>query len=159
MDIVRRKILIPALCLFLLCGALAGCRSSEAAEADRLIAALSADAPDADAVARAREAYEALPEEEQEALENAALLEQAESRLRVNAANESIAALGEITLESTEPILAARESCGALTPYERTLVEDLPALAAAEEELHRLEVDAAPAEIGGLIEAVGEVVT
>ena len=99
MDIVRRKILIPALCLFLLCGALAGCRSSEAAEADRLIAALSADAPDADAVARAREAYEALPEEEQEALENAALLEQAESRLRVNAANESIAALGEITLE------------------------------------------------------------
>ena len=31
MDIVRRKILIPALCLFLLCGALAGCRSSEAA--------------------------------------------------------------------------------------------------------------------------------
>ena len=77
MDIVRRKILIPALCLFLLCGALAGCRSSEAAEAERLIAALSADAPDADAVARAREAYEALPEEEQEALENAALLEQA----------------------------------------------------------------------------------
>ena len=69
MDIVRRKFLIPALCLFLLCGALAGCRSSEAAEAERLIAALSADAPDADAVARAREAYEALPEEEQEALE------------------------------------------------------------------------------------------
>ena len=146
MDIVRRKILIPALCLFLLCGALAGCRSSEAAEAERLIAALSADAPDADAVARAREAYEALPEEEQEALENAALLEQAESRLRVNAANESIDALGEITLESADAILAARESCGALTPYERTLVEDLPALAAA-------------AEIDGLIEAVGEVGT
>ena len=159
MDIVRRKILIPALCLVLLCGALAGCRSSEAAEAERLIAALSADAPDADAVARAREAYEALPEEEQEALENAALLEQAESRLRVNAANESIAALGEITLESADAILAARESCGALTPYERTLVEDLPALAAAEEELHRLEVEAAAAEIDALIEAVGEVGT
>lgn len=157
MNTVRRKILIPILCLCLACVALAGCRSREAAEAERLINAISADSPDADAVARAREAYDALPEDEQETLENAALLEQAESMLRVKAVSESIASLGEITLESEDAVLAARESCNALTPYERTLVECLPELASAEEELHRLTVEDAAARIDALIEAVGEV--
>ena len=157
MDTVRRKILIPTLCLCLLCGVLAGCRSREAAEAERLIDAISADSPDADAVARAREAYDALSEDERETLENAALLEEAESRLRVNATSEIIASLGEITLGSADAVLAARESFDALTPYERTQVEGLPVLAAAEEELHRLTVEDAAARIDALIEAVGEV--
>ena len=157
MYIKRNKILTAVLCLCLLCSVFTGCQSREAAAAEKLIGALDISAPDAEAVAQAREAFDALTEEEKAGLENADLLRQAEVRVRAGEVTAQIAALGAVTLEDASAVEEARKAYDALSAEERALVEGEEVLATAEKTVRRLQVEAAAEEIDALIEAVGEV--
>ena len=149
--------LLPLALAFCLCLSLTGCKSWAASSADRQFARLDTAAPDGEAVEQAREAYEALSEEDRATLENYERLLDAEAQYHANHADALIAAVGEVTLESGGAIDAARAAYDALTKDERARVTRLDELTAAEETLHRLEVTKAAAGIDALIAAIGEV--
>ena len=151
----RRR--LPLALAFCLCLSLTGCKSWAASSADRQFARLDTAAPDGEAVEQAREAYEALSEEDRATLENYERLLDAEAQYHANQADALIAAVGEVTLESGGAIDAARAAYDALTKDERARVTRLDELTAAEETLHRLEVTKAAAGIDALIAAIGEV--
>ena len=153
---VKRSVIL-LLCLGLLCSLLAGCQSREAASAQKQIAALAASAPAGEAVEAAREAYEALSEEDRQTLENYDLLVEAETQYHADVVDALIDALGGITLESGPAIESAREAYDALETAAKDRVDKLSALTAAETEFHRLTVEAAAADIDAVIDAIGKV--
>ena len=153
----RKRILLPVICLCLLCFGLTGCQSRDAAAAEKLIEALDIETPDGDAVRAAREACDALSEEERQSLENYGRLAEAEARYQAKTVDGLIGAVGDVTLESGPAIEAAREAYDALSSAARERVEHTSALTAAEEEFRRLSVEHAAARIDSLIDAIGEV--
>ena len=155
--ITGNRSLLLLLCLALLCSMLTGCQSRAASKTQKLIEQLDVSAPDGEAVAQAREAYDALTQEERDSLENADKLLEAEIHYRANEVDAAIGALGEVTLESGPSIEAARQAYDALDKDSRALVGGLSTLKAAEEKYHQLTVEAAAAEIDAAIDAIGEV--
>ena len=159
MLLSRKRILLPVICLCLICSVLTGCQSREAAAAEKLIEALDIETPDGDAVRAAREACDALSEEERQHLENYIRLTEAETRYQAYTVDALIDAVGEITPDSGPSIRAARDAYDALDDAARGYVEHAAALTAAEEEFRRLSDEAAAARIDELINAIGEVTT
>ena len=97
----------------------------------------------ADAIAEAREAYEALTDEQKAQVNNYALLTDAEQTLEVLRAEGKIAAIGEVTLDSEAAIAEARAAYEALTDEQKARVENYAALTAAEDTLEALQKAAA----------------
>ena len=111
-----------------------------------------------DAIADARNAYEALTEAQQAEVKNYEKLLAAETRL----ANQKIAkpvedridAIGEVTLESEDAIDAARNAYEALTEAQQAEVKNYDKLTAAETRLADLKAAKA---VDDMIDAIGEV--
>jgi len=115
---------------------------------------LTNDAPagpvekDADLIAAARAAYEAVPAKAQYAVKNYAVLVEAETPdVDVNAeaavaVDAQILAIGDVTLDSADAIAAAREAYDALADEAKALVTELATLEAAEAELKALQTAA-----------------
>lgn len=107
---------------------------------------------DEKSVQEAREAYDALTQEEQAQVENYQKLLQAEARIQILRENQEAAqkvmdqikALGEITLESEELVDAAREAYNHLTTEQKELISQsvLKILTDAEEALDQLQESA-----------------
>ena len=154
---IEKRSLLVLLCLALLCSLMTGCQSRAASRTQKLIEQLDVSAPDGEAVARAREAYDALSPEERDTLENTEKLLEAETRFYANEVDAAIKALGEVTLESGPAIEAARNAYDALSRDSKALVTGLPTLTQAEEKFHQLTVAAAAGEIDAMIESIGEV--
>ena len=109
------------------------------------------DAGDSDAVKKneklgeniyqAKTAYENLTEEEQDLVTNAKVLETACDSYEENAispAREAILAIGEVTLESGEPIEKAKEKVSLISPSWREGLEEIKTLEQAEEQYQEL---------------------
>ena len=132
------------------------------------------------AISEAREAYDALTEDQQELVENYETLTAAEEKLEqlkkeasdaelASAVEEQIAAIGEVTLDSEKAIEAARKAYDALTDDQKELVENYKTLTDAEEKLAQLKkekeeadekakADAEPAAaVDEKIDAIGKV--
>ena len=111
-----------------------------------------------EAIAAAREAYEALTEAQQAEVKNYDKLTAAEARLAdlkaAKAVDDQIDAIGEVTLESESAIDAARNAYDALTEAQQAEVRNYDKLTAAEARLAVLK-PAKPVE--KLIDAIGEV--
>ena len=116
----------------------------------------------------AREAYEALTEEQKPFVSKLDVLEAAEAAWQklvddnaaADAVDELIEAIGEVefTQDSKDKIDAAREAYGALTDDQKPLVTKLAVLEAAEAAWQKLVDDNAAADaVDELIEAIGEV--
>ncbi len=152
------KTLIVSLCLMLLfCLILSGCKSRDAAAADRLFEQLNVDAPDGEAIAEAQEAYAGLSAEDREELEHYEQFVQAEARYKADEVDALIKSIGTVTLQSGNAVDAARKAYDALDDAARALVSGADDLTAAEESFHRLKVEEAAADIDALITAIGDV--
>ena len=100
-----------------------------AAQVDALIEAIGEVTEDSgDAIKAARDAYNALTDEQKEFVENYDKLEKAE----VKYVEALIDAIGVVTKDSGEKIKAARDAYNALTPAQRKLVGNYKTLLAAE---------------------------
>ena len=118
-------------------------------------------------IAAAREAYDALTEDQKALVTNGDILAAAETKLAdlkaAQEVEEQIKAIGEVTLERKEAIAAARQAYDALTENQKTLVTNADTLTAAEEILSALEaVEADKAEaqtVINLIETIDEKIT
>ena len=113
-------------------------------------------------VTEARAAYEALSEEAKGYVTKLYLLQGAEGRVRdieaAIAVDDLITAIGEVTLEKEQQIVAARTAYNALTANQNRFVQALSVLEAAEARLAELKTNKAAAEEAEeLIEAIGEV--
>lgn len=154
---ITSRLLILSFCIAILCAGLSGCRSREAAAADKLFEQLDVDTPDAEAVAQAQEAYAGLSAEDRADLENYDRFLLAEARLKADEVDSLISAIGIISLKNGEKIEAARKAYDTLEPKARDLVAQAEELAAAEEAYHTLLVQQAAGEIDKLIGSIGEV--
>ena len=121
-----------------------------------------------DKIDAAREAYEALTEEQKPLVEKLDVLEAAEAmweklvedNAAADAVDELIDAIGEVefTQDSKDKIDAAREAYDALTDDQKPLVDHLDVLEAAEAAWDKLVEDHAAADaVDELIDAIGEV--
>lgn len=114
----------------------------------------------AENVRAAKEAYDALSEEQKKMVDNYDYLADAlkqlaaeEDKEAAEAVEERIDAIGDVTLDSEEAILAAREAYEALTEEQKALVSNLRRLEAAEEKLAALK---ALDGVRGIYEATGD---
>ncbi len=108
---------------------------------------------DADAIAAAREAFDALTDEQKELVANEDDLTAAEEALAAaivaadeaaaKAVDDAIAAIGEVTLDDAEAIAAARAAYDALTDKQKALVKNEEVLKEAEAVLAELVKEAA----------------
>ena len=115
----------------------------------------------------AREAFDALSDEEKAKVENASVLTAAESKYAKMKADEEAAAtvrakieaIGDVTYtaESKAKIDEAREAYDALSEEQKALVGNVSDLTNAESEYGRLEDNAKIAEVKALIESIGTV--
>ena len=150
--------LVILLCLVLLFSILlSGCKSREAAAADKLFEQLDVDVPDGEAIAKAQEAYAGLTSEERETLEHYEQFVQAETKYKASEVDDLINGIGTVKLESEEAIKAARKAYEALDADARVLVTKAAELTAAENSYHVLLVEKAAGEIDSLIKAIGSV--
>ena len=117
-------------------------------------------------VKAARDAYEALTDDQKTLVTNLALLTEAEEKIakikddiaKAKEVDDAIAALGEITIEDEEAIEDARAAYDALTEDQKAYVEKLDILEEAEAALDAIKADIAAAEaVDELILAIGEV--
>ncbi len=155
---LAEKTLILVLSIMLaFCVLLSGCKSREAAATDRLFEKLNVEAPDGEAVAKAREAYAGLSSEEKAELEYYEQFAQAEAKYLAGEVDSLIHAIGTVSAESGDKIEAARTAYDALEANARALVANAEELSAAEESYHVILVQQAADEIDELIESVGEV--
>ncbi len=107
-------------------------------------------------VEAAREAYEALTDNQKPLVSNLEVLTAAEAKIAeleaaadeaekdqaaAKAVSDQIAALGEITLEKKAAVEAAREAYDALTDVQKALITNLDVLTAAEAKIAELEED------------------
>ena len=152
------KTLIISLCLMLLlCVMLSGCKSRDAAAADKLFEQLDVDKPDGEIIARAQEAYAGLSAEDREKLEHYEQFVQAEARFKADEVDALINGIGTVSPESGDRIEAARKAYDALDTNARALVVQADKLTAAEESYHLLLVQQAAEDIDGLIDSIGKV--
>ena len=147
-----------------------------AAEVDEKIAAIGeVSLVSESAIVAAREAYDALTEDQKAFVENLAVLEAAEARLAelkeqaatdqelAQSVTDKIEALPtEVTLEDAAVIEAARSAYDALTEDQKALVGNVDKLVQAEADLEVLKEQeaadkAAAAEVDALIDAIGTV--
>ena len=134
---------------------------------DDLIAAIGTVTLDSEqAITAARNAYDALTDGQKALVTKLDVLTAAEAKLAelkadkaaAEAAEEKIAAIGTVTLESENAITAARNAYDALTAGQKALVTKLDVLTAAEAKLAELKADKAAAEaVEEKIAAIGEV--
>ena len=113
-------------------------------------------------VTEAREAYDALSEEAKGYVTKLYLLQGAEGRVRdieaAIAVDDLISAIGEVTLEKEQQIVAARTAYNALSANQNRFVQALGVLQAAEAKLAELKEQKAHVdEVEGLINAIGNV--
>ena len=126
----------------------------------------------ADAIARAREAYNGLTDAQKALVVNyevltaaeeqlAQLQQQAADRAAAKAVMDKIAAIGTVTLDSADAIADARAAYNGLTDAQKALVVNYDALVAAEKQLSRLQqqaADRAAADaVAAKIDAIGTV--
>ncbi len=107
---------------------------NQAQQVSSMIAALEKELTLADEqqVVQARNAYDALTEEEKAMVENLSVLTNAEEKIaqlkenkaKADAVIAQIEAIGEVTLDAREEIAAAREAFGALTENQKALVPE-----------------------------------
>lgn len=106
-----------------------------AAQADSLIAAIGTVTEDSgDVIAKARYAYDGLPEKIKPIVSNLDLLikaEQTYDQLKASKVVAAIAGIGEVTLEKKDQIFAAQDAYDALTDSQKKLVTDYQVLAQA----------------------------
>ena len=111
-----------------------------------------------DAITAARNAYDILTEEQQTQVTNYDKLTAAETRLAdlkaAKAVDDQIDAIGEVTLESEDAIVAARNAYEALTEARQAEVKNYDKLTAAETRLADLKAAKA---VDDQIDAIGEV--
>ena len=111
-----------------------------------------------EAIQAARAAYDILTETQKEQITNYDVLTAAEARLAelqaIQAVEESIGAIGEVTLESESAIQAARAAYDALTAEQKAEVKNYDVLTAAEA---RLANQKAAKPVEDQIDAIGEV--
>ena len=108
----------------------------------------------------AREAYDALSDEEKEIVSNYDVLTAAESAYKILVAEDAIENIGDVTYtaESKEKIDAAREAFDALSDEEKAEVENASVLTAAESKYAKMKADEeAAATVRAKIEAIGDV--
>ena len=126
----------------------------------------------ADAIARAREAYNGLTDAQKALVVNyevltaaeeqlAQLQQQGADRAAAKAVMDKIAAIGTVTLDSADAIADARAAYNGLTDAQKELVVNYDALVAAEKQLSRLQqqaADRAAADaVAAKIDAIGTV--
>ncbi len=145
-----------------------------AAEVEEKIDAIGTVTLDSeDAIAEAREAYDALTETQKALVENYATLTAAEEtydelvaevekaaadEAAATAVEEKIDAIGTVTLDSEDVIAEAREAYDSLTDEQKELVDNYSTLTVAETELASLKDDEAAANtVEDLIDAIGTV--
>ncbi len=151
---------VVLLCLVLILGVLlSGCKSREAAEADRLFEQLDVEAPDGELIAKAQDAYAALSPEQRDTLEYYEQFARAEAKYRASEVDSLISVIGTVSIESGAAIEAARRAYEALDDEARALVTLSDELTAAENSYRVLSVEKTAAEIDRLINAIGEVTT
>ena len=119
------------------------------------------------AIAAARDAYDALTEEEKALVSNYAVLTAAEEELaRLQQAADQAAAdevkakidaIGTVTLDSGAAIAAARDAYDGLTDAQKKLVTNYNVLTAAEEQFAQLQLQAAADAVEAKIAAIGTV--
>ena len=109
----------------------------------------------------AREAYDTLTDVQKLLVDNYEALIAAEAKLAeqkdetaANVVEEKIAAIGTVTLDSEAKIKAARDAYSALTDAQKTLVENLAVLEAAEETLELLKL--AGTDVANIYKATGD---
>ncbi len=130
-----RRILAAVLCLVMVL-ALAGCKSKAAKEAEALINAIGEVTADSEAaVTAAEEAFKALGEKDQAAVENAAVLEEARKTLDIRKTEALIDAIGEVTVDSEAAVTAAESALAALTDEQRSAVANAGVLTEARAKL------------------------
>ena len=106
------------------------------------------------AIAAARDAYDALPEDGKALVENydvllaaekqlEELLQQAGDQAAAKAVMDRISAIGTVTLDSAAAIANTRDAYDALTDAQKALVTNYDVLLAAEERLAQLQQQAA----------------
>ena len=114
-----------------------------------------------DAITIARNAYDALPEDEKANVTNYAILVAAEetfSTLQIRNVESLIDAIGVVTIDSRDEIETARKAYDALTDTQKNLVTNYAKLTAAEERLEQIKEDIEAAdEVIRLIKKIGEV--
>lgn len=117
------------------------------------------------AITEARTAYDKLPEEVKARVSNYDTLTAAEAALQslkdqIKAVIDQIDAIGTVTLDSEDAILAARTDYNALSDAQKALVTNVDTLTAAEQRLEKLKGDAkAIADAEAVIDAIGDNVT
>lgn len=126
-----------------LCFGLCGCKSEETIQAETLIDAIGDVSLDsAEAILAAEEAYAGLSERNQEKVENAALLSAARKSYNIIYAETQIDAIGEVTLDSADSLIAAEAALAALDPESQALVSNAGALAEGWDRLEYLRLQA-----------------
>ena len=119
-----------------------------------------------EAISTARNAYDSVPADDQSAVSNYNLLVDAESAystLRqqgVDDAEALISAIGEVTLDKEDGIVAARSAYDGLTEEQKNMIDEnaLPTLVAAEERLAELKGNKAAADaVVAKIDEIGTV--
>lgn len=144
-----KKRISSALALLLAVSLLAGCgKSKEVRAVEKSIASIGEVTEETEAaIGDARAQYEALPEEERESVSNYETLQEAEKRLEelrrlaeINAVEQEIADIGEVTEEKKEQIQNVREKYEALSEEEKGMVSNSDILREAEERLEKLKL-------------------
>ena len=144
-----KKRISSALALLLAVSLLAGCgKSKEVRAVEKSIASIGEVTEETEAaIGDARAQYEALPEEERESVSNYETLQEAEKRLEelrrlaeINAVEQEIADIGEVTEEKKEQIQNVREKYEALSEEEKGMVSNSDILREAEEKLEKLKL-------------------
>ena len=144
-----KKRISSALALLLAVSLLAGCgKSKEVRAVEKSIASIGEVTEETEAaIGDARAQYEALPEEERESVSNYETLQEAEKRLEelrrlaeINAVEQEIADIGEVTEEKKEQIQNIREKYEALSEEEKGMVSNSDILREAEERLEKLKL-------------------
>ena len=108
----------------------------------------------------AREAYDALSDDQKEIVSNYDVLTAAESAYKILVAEDAIENIGNVTYttESKAKIDAAREAFDALSDEEKAKVENASVLTAAESKYAKMKADEeAAAAVRAKIEAIGDV--
>ena len=155
---MNKKRIVPVLLALLLCCALlAGCQSSAVKNVNELMSQMDPSAVDPDLVEKVRDAYELLPAEDREKIENAGLLTEMENRVAALDMDSLFSSLGTITLDSADAIAAARDAYDRLSPEIKQYVTGLDALEAAERTLHQLQIEDAARVLDEMIAGIGEV--
>lgn len=135
--------------------ALSACGKSEAAQGvDDQIAAIGEVTLDSgDAIAQAESALAGLTEEERRQVDGAGALADARTAYEALAVEETIRAIGEVTLDSGDAIAAARKAYDGASAQVQAAVTNADLLTAAEAAVRDLQVQKA----AELIDAIGEV--